>query len=100
MGGGAAKKANALAQASLNESKRQYEEQQAEKAKKKREAMANATGSRISGNMAYSNNYSQATDYTTGADGQGYNVLTAGGTESVIGSLLGVSSGTSNTLGG
>ena len=40
------------------------------------------------------------TDYTTGAGGQGYNVLTAGGTESVIGSLLGVSSGMSNTLGG
>ena len=100
MGGGAAKKANSLAQASLNEQKRQYEAQEAEKKRKKETAMANAAGSRMSGNMAYANNYAQATDYTTGAGGQGYNVLTAGGTESVIGSLLGVSTGTSNTLGG
>lgn len=100
MGGNPAKKGNAIAQASLNESKRQYEEQQAKERKQKETAMANATGSRISGNMAYANNYAQSTDYTTGAGGQGYNVLTAGGTESVIGSLLGVSSGMSNTLGG
>lgn len=100
MGGGAAKKANTLAQASLNEQKRQYEEQEAEKKRKKETAMANATGSRMSGNMAYSNNYAKSTDFTTGAGGQGYTVLTAGGTDSVIGSLLGVSSGMSNTLGG
>lgn len=100
MGGNPAKQGNAIAQASLNESKRQYEEQQAKEKKQKETAMANATGSRISGNMAYANNYAQSTDYTTGASGQGYNVLTAGGTESVIGSLLGVSSGMSNTLGG
>lgn len=100
MGGNPAKQGNAIAQASLNESKRQYEEQQAKERKQKETAMANATGSRISGNMAYANNYAQSTDYTTGAGGQGYNVLTAGGTESVIGSLLGVSSGMSNTLGG
>lgn len=100
MGGNPAKQGNAIAQASLNESKRQYAEQQAKEKKQKETAMANATGSRISGNMAYANNYAQSTDYTTGAGGQGYNVLTAGGTESVIGSLLGVSSGMSNTLGG
>lgn len=100
MGGNPAKQSNAIAQASLNESKRQYEEQQAKEKKQKETAMANATGSRISGNMAYANNYAQSTDYTTGAGGQGYNVLTASGTESVIGSLLGVSSGMSNTLGG
>ena len=100
MGGNPAKQSNAIAQASLNESKRQYEEQQAKEKKQKETAMANATGSRISGNMAYANNYAQSTDFTTGAGGQGYNVLTAGGTESVIGSLLGVSSGMSNTLGG
>ncbi len=100
MGGGAAKKSNALAQASLNESKRQYEEQQAEKAKKKQTAMANASGSRTSGNMAYANNYSQSTDFTTNAAGQSYSLMTAGGTEPIIGSLLGTGVGTSNTLGG
>ena len=96
MGGGAAKKANSIAKASLNEQKRQYAEQEAEKKRKKEEAMANASGSRLSSNMAYSNNYSQATDFTTNQAGQGYNILTAGGTDSVIGSLL----GTSDTLGG
>lgn len=100
MGGGAAKKANALAQASLNESKRQYEEQQAEKAKKKQAAMANASSGRQSANMAYSNNYSQSTDFTTNNAGQGYSLMTAGGTEPIIGSLLGAGMGTSNTLGG
>ena len=51
-------------------------------------------------NMAYSNNYSQSTDFTTNNAGQGYSLMTAGGTEPIIGSLLGAGMGTSNTLGG
>lgn len=100
MGGNPSKKANSIAQASLNESKRQYEEQKAKERKQKETAMANATGSRLSSNMAYSNNYAQSTDFTTNQAGQGYSVLTAGGTDPVIGSLLGTSMGMSNTLGG
>lgn len=100
MGGNSAKKSNQIAQASLNESKRQYEEQKAKEKKQKETAMANASGSRTSGNMAYANNYAQSTDFTTNAAGQGYSLMTAGGTEPIIGSLLGTGIGTSNTLGG
>lgn len=100
MGGSSAKKGNAIAQASLDESRRQYEEQQAEKAANKAKAKANAFGSRTSANMAYSNNFVQPTDFTTGSDGSGYSLLTAAGTESVIGSLLGgLNQGQNNTLG-
>lgn len=97
MGGNPAKKSNAIAEASLNESKRQYEEQKRKEELQKQTAMANAAGARQSSNMAYSNNYAQATDFTTGQGGQGFSLMTAGGTESIIGSLLG---GASNTLGG
>lgn len=97
MGGNPAKKSNAIAQASLNESKRQYEEQKRKEELQKQTAMANATGARQSSNMAYSNNYAQSTDFTTGRGGQGFSLMTAGGTDSIIGSLLG---GASNTLGG
>lgn len=97
MGGNPAKKSNAIAQASLNESKRQYEEQKRKEELQKQTAMANATGARQSSNMAYANNYAQSTDFTTGQGGQGYSLMTAGGTDSIIGSLLG---GASNTLGG
>jgi hypothetical protein len=100
MGSNTAKKGNQLAQASLNESKRQYEEQQEKERKQKETAMANASGSRLSGNRAYANNFAQSTDFTTGTTGPGYSLLTAGGTESVIGSLLGAGGGMSNTLGG
>ena len=97
MGGNPAKKSNDIAQASLNESKRQYEEQKRKEELQKQTARANAAGARQSSNMAYSNNYAQSTDFTTGQDGQGFSLMTAGGTESIIGSLLG---GASNTLGG
>lgn len=100
MGSNPAKKSNDIAKASLNESKRQYEEQQAKEKKQKEVAMANAAGTRMSGNMAYANNYAQSTDFTTGAGGQGYSIMTAGGTDPIIGSLLGTGMGTSNTLGG
>ena len=100
MGGNPAKQGNAIAQASLNESKRQYDEQKRKEQRQKEVAKANATGSRTSGNMAYSNNYTRPTDFSLNANGTGYNIMTAGGTESVIGSLLGTGMGTSDTLGG
>lgn len=99
MGGNAAKKANNIAAASLAESQRQYAEQQAEKERAKATARANAQGSRTSANMAYSNNFFQSTDYTTGADGSSYSLLTAGGTPSILGSMLGTSMGMQDTLG-
>jgi hypothetical protein len=102
MGGSSATKAantgNAIAQASLDESKRQYEEQEKKKADDKARAKANALGGRTSANRAYANNFAQPTDFTTGHDNS-YSLLTAGGTESIIGSLLGVSQGQNNTLG-
>ena len=98
MGSSAAKQSNAIAQASLAESKRQYNEQQAEKEDKKRISKANASGSRRSANMAYSNNLFQPTDFTTGSDGSSFSLLTAAGTPSIIGSLNTVL-GTQDTLG-
>lgn len=91
-----AEQANNIAQASLDESKRQYAEQQQKERDQKARAKANAVGNRVSGNMAYSNNFQTATDFTTGHQG-GFSLLTAGGTESIIGSLLGTDNG---TLGG
>ena len=90
MGGSAkiAKQGNAIARASLEEQKRQYAEQQAEKQAKKEAAMSNAAGARTSANMAYSNNFAQSTDFTTGQAGN-YSLLTAGGTPSIIDSMLG-----------
>ena len=96
MGSGTAKQANKIAQASLNESKRQFAAQQAEISANKSRAKANALGAMTSGNQAYANQFAQSTDYTTGADGT-YSLLTSGGTQSIIGSLLG---GASDTLGG
>lgn len=83
-----AERANNIAQASLDESKRQYNEQKAKEAAQKEKAKANAVGARQSGNMAYSNNFQTPTDFTTGREGS-YSLLTAGGTSSIIGSLLG-----------
>ena len=97
MGGSSqAKKGNQIAQATLAETKRQYAEQQAEKERNKANAKANAGNVRQSANMAYSNNFQTATDFTSGKDGH-YSLLTAGGTESVIADLLG---GSNSTLGG
>ena len=92
-----AKVGNAIAQASLNEQKRQYEEQKAKEKAKKDAAQSNASGSRRSANMAYSNNFNQATDFTTRGDGTGYSLLTAGGTPSIIGTMLGGAEQNKNT---
>ena len=91
MGGSAkqAKMANQIAMMQLSEQQRQYNEQKAKEKAKKDAAQSNALGSRKSANMAYSNNFNQATDFTTGQEGNGYSLLTAGGTPSVIGTLLG-----------
>jgi len=96
MGSNTAEQANNIAQASLNESKRQYAEQKATEDAQKARAKANAYGVLTSGSQAYSNQFAQSTDFTTGTNGS-YSLLTAGGTQSVIGSLLG---GQSSTLGG
>lgn len=88
MGSNPAKQANQIAQASLDESKRQYNEQRAREDEKKATAKANALNSRTSANMAYSNNFQLSTDYTMGREGN-YSLLTASGTPSVIGTLLG-----------
>lgn len=91
MGGSStAQQGNEIAMASLNESKRQYNEQKAKEAAQKNKAQSNAVGSRRSANMAYSNNYSQTTDFTTGQDG---------GTPSILGSLLSGDSQLNNKLG-
>lgn len=96
MGGNPAEESNRIAQASLAESKRQYNETKAREDAQKAAARANALGMRTSGNMAYSNMFQQSTDYTTGADGGGYSLLTSAGTPSTIGTLLG---GSRTTLG-
>lgn len=82
-----AKQANEIAQASLNESKRQYEEQQQKERDQKARAKANAVGNRVSGNMAYSNNFQTTTDFTTGRQGM-FDVITSSGTPFTGGSLL------------
>ena len=100
MGGSSsvAKQGNAIAEASLAEQRRQYAEQQAKEKAKKEAAKSNAFGARRSANMAYSNNFTQSTDFTTGQGGT-YSLLTAGGTPSVIGTLLSGDQQMNTTLG-
>lgn len=88
MGTNYAAQANDIAKASLNESQRQYSEQQAEKNAQKAAAKSNAAGNLQSANMAYANTYSTSTDFTSGRPGA-FSLLTAGGTDSIIGTLLG-----------
>lgn len=102
MGGSSpAEKSNKIAQASLNESKRQYEEQRAREEASKAAAKSNALGSRTSANMSYSNNFSGSSNLTGGNQGN-YSLLTntAAGTESVIGTMLESMNQQSTTLGG
>lgn len=99
MGSNVAQQGNDIARASLNESKRQFNEQQMEKERSKASARANAVGGRRSANMAYSNNFFQSTDFTTGLDGHAYNILTAGGTPSVIAQMEATLGKNSSVLG-
>lgn len=88
MGGNPAKRGNAIAQASLEESRRQYREQQAEKDRQKSAAKANAVGVRKSGTMAYGNNYQASTDLSSGS-GSNYSLLeTNYGTASIVGTAM------------
>ena len=97
MGGNPAKAGNAIAQASLNESKKQYDEQQAEKNRAKEAAKANAGAMRTAGNMAYSNQYAAMNDL--GGSRQTFSLVsTSGGTTSVLNTLMGGNQST--TLGG
>ena len=93
-----AKQGNDIARASLAEQQRQYTETQAKENAKKEAAKSNAFGSRQSANMAYSNNFNQSTDFTTGQGGT-YSLLTAGGTPSIIGTMLSGDQQMNTTLG-
>ena len=82
-----AKQGNAIAAASLKEQKRQYSEQKAKEKKKEEAAQSNAMNVRTSANRAYSNSLHQSTDFSVNPEGS-YNVLTAGGTPSLINTML------------
>jgi len=100
MGGASssAKRGNAIAEASLKEQKRQYNEQRKRDQEKQASAKSNALGARTSANRSYANTFNQSTDYSVGLDGS-YSLLTAGGTPSVIGDMLSGSDNKTNTLG-
>lgn len=100
MGGASnsAKRGNAIAEASLKEQKRQYNEQRKREKEKQAAAKSNALGVRTSANRSYANTFNQSTDYGVGLDG-GYSLLTAGGTPSVIGDMLSGTNNKENTLG-
>lgn len=88
MGGSPAQKGNEIAQASLNESKRQYREQQAEKERQKNTAKSNAIGVRKSADMSYGNNYQASTDLSNSTS-ENYSLLeTNYGTASIIGTAM------------
>ena len=98
-GGNPAKKANDLAKASLAESQRQYNEQQAEKKRKEETAKANAFAVRRGGNEAYGNTEAINTDLTLGGAGGNYSLLNMAGTAPVMNDLLS-GLGTNTKLGG
>ena len=72
--GGSGKKSEAIAQASLAEQKKQYNEQLAKEKKEKATAKANAAASRMSANRAYANTMTSSLDYGVGLSG-GYSLL-------------------------
>lgn len=97
MGGNPAKAGNAIAQASLNESRRQYEEQQAEKERAKATAKANAASVRTSSNQAYANQLQASTNLN--ASDKNFSLInTSAGSTSILNSLIGGDQNT--TLGG
>lgn len=87
-GGNPAKKANDIAKASLEESRRQYNAQQAEKKRKEAAAKANAFAVRRGGNEAYGNTEAINTDLTLGGAGGNYSLLNMAGTTPVMNDLL------------
>lgn len=87
MGGNPGKTGNAIAQASLDESRRQYNEQKAKEDAQKARAKANATSVREAGNMSYANNFQTSTNLN--ADSSGGLVQTSFGTPSTVNTLMG-----------
>ena len=87
MGGNPGKTGNRIAQASLDESKRQYDEQKAKEDAQKARAKANAASVREAGNMSYSNNFQ--TSNNLNADSGGSLVQTSFGTPSTVNTLMG-----------
>ena len=86
-----AKRSNQIAEKQYQLNKQQHDED--EKRRKEEEAnkaaaQANALNARTSANKAYANTLQVTTDFTMGREGN-YSLLTAGGTPSVINSLLG-----------
>lgn len=90
MGGNdAASTGNAIAQASLDESRRQYREQKAKEEAQKARAKANATSVRTSADIAYSNQLQQSTNISAVDQGNYSLISTAVGTPPVINDLMG-----------
>lgn len=87
MGGNPAAAGNAIAQASLDESKRQYNEQKAKEDAQKARAKANATAVRDAGNMSYANNFQTSTNLN--ADSGSGLVQTSFGSPSTVNTLMG-----------
>lgn len=91
-----ASKSNALQAASLAETKRQYNEQQAEKEDKKARDKANALSNRVGAVEAYEKTKSP---HNILATDNSYSLLSMGGTAPVFADLMG-GAGMTNTLGG
>lgn len=93
-----AKEGNALSRQSLEETRRQYNQQQAEKKRKEESAKANAFSIRRGGNAAYGGTESTSTDFTSGAGGN-YSLLNMAGTPPTMNDLLS-GMGSNTKLGG
>ena len=89
-----AQQGNAISQASLDESRRQYNEQEAEKKRKKEAAQANALSVRQAGTMAYQGSEFASTNLSMG--GVNYSLLN---TEPAVNGLVS-DLGYSDKLGG
>lgn len=99
MGGNPAAKGNTIAQASLDESRRQYNEQQERERTQKAKARANAVSVRESDVTAYANNLQQTTNMNASTQ-QNYSLIsTSVGTPSVLNTLMGGNNQV-DTLGG
>jgi len=97
MAGNPAKQGNAIAEASLAESRRQYAEQKAEKERTKANAKANAAAMQISGTQAYANTLQDNNNFNAGLNNFSL-INTSAGTASVLNTLIGGDQ--ASTLGG
>lgn len=96
--GDPAAEGNAIARASLDESRRQYNEQQAEKKRKEEAAKANALSLKNSGAAAYGNNDFASTNIT-GGQAPSYSLLSMAGSAPVFTDMLS-GAGVTDKLGG